>query len=213
MLQAKLLRVIQHAAFKPVGRTEDVRIDTRFIAATNRDLSLEVKQGKFRQDLFYRLGVVQIWLPPLRERGEDVLLLAEHFRLELAAVNRAVVGFTPEVLECFLGYSWPGNVRELRNVIERALTLTRGDRIALADLPPELQSIVPDTAAVSNEPAIRSRASRLQAVSDAEHAYLVNLLQTCGGNVSRAAQEAGITRQGFYKLLEKHGLSAGSFRP
>jgi DNA-binding NtrC family response regulator len=127
-LQAKLLRVVQDQTFTPVGKHDAVRLDVRFICATNRDLEFEVNAGRFRRDLFYRLAVLHLELPPLRDRGEDVQLLADHFLTVLRATNPRVSALADEVRTCFRRYPWPGNIRELRNVIERALALARTTR-------------------------------------------------------------------------------------
>jgi DNA-binding NtrC family response regulator len=127
--QAKLLRTIQAQTFTPIGESKPVKVDTRFVCATNRDLQAEVAAGRFRQDLFYRLAVIPIELAPLRERGDDVLLLAQHFLKTLRPKDSIITGFSEETLDRFRQYRWPGNIRELRNVIERTLTLAPGTRI------------------------------------------------------------------------------------
>lgn len=209
-LQAKLLRVVQDQTFTPVGKHEAVRLDARFICATNRDLEMEVNAGRFRRDLFYRLAVLHIELPPLRQRGDDVLRLADHFLAELRATNPRVSAFSADVLTCFRRYRWPGNIRELRNVVERALALARGIRIEAADLPPTLQ---PGALASQAAPAADSApASRGQAIEEAEREYLISLLERNQGNVSRSAKQAGLSRQGLHRLLKKHGLASGDYR-
>ena len=208
-LQAKLLRVVQEQTFTPVGKNTSVQVDTRFICATNRDLEMEVNAGRFRRDLFYRLGVIHIELPPLRQRGDDVILLAEHFLKTLRRTNSQVHGFSDEVASCFRKYRWPGNIRELRNVVERALALVRTDLIEVTDLPPALQ---PSALTEQKPNAGAVGASRYEALDDAEHDYLTSLLQKHLGNVSQAAQQAGMSRQGMHKLLKKHGIAAANFR-
>ncbi|WP_417376855.1 sigma-54-dependent transcriptional regulator [Gimesia maris] len=207
--QAKLLRAIQESKFTPVGKNSQIEVDTRFISATNRDLETEVKEGRFRQDLFYRLGVIHIELPPLRDRGTDILQLAEHFLPELKPVKSPVNGFSAETLECFQQYHWPGNIRELRNVIERAATLSRTECIELNDLPEQLRRQKTNGEASSLD---LQNASRNEAVETAEHSYLASLLEKYAGNISQAAQQAGLSRQGMHKLLKKHGLSANDYR-
>jgi two-component system response regulator AtoC len=207
--QAKLLRVVQQGRFTPVGRANEVSIDARFISATHRKLAEAVAAGQFRRDLFYRIAVVQIALPPLRERGGDVILLAHAFLKQLAALNPRVREISSEALALFRRYSWPGNVRELRNCIEHALSLARGDRLELVDLPPALlQGSADRPVSAGRAP----RGSRLAAVADAERQYVTGLLARHRGNVSRSAREAGMTRQGFHKLLAKLGISADEFR-
>lgn len=208
-LQAKLLRIVQEQTFMPVGDNTPVQVDTRFVCATNRDLELEVNSGRFRRDLFYRLGVIHITLPPLRQRGDDVVLLAEHFLKELRPSSSQVESFSEEVFSCFRRHTWPGNIRELRNVVERALALTRSPRIEVSDLPTSLQPSTLDTQS-SYPDAIK--ASRYEALDNAEHNYLTSLLKSHHGNVSQAAQQAGMSRQGMHKLLKKHGISAADYR-
>src|SRR5690606_15723107 len=124
-LQAKLLRLIQEQTYTPVGKTTPQRVDARFLCATNRDLELEVNAGRFRRDLFYRLAVIYIELPPLRQRGDDIDLLAEHFLDQVQPDGRKVTGFSDEAAQLLRRHSWPGNVRELRNVVERGVALAR----------------------------------------------------------------------------------------
>ena len=210
VLQAKLLRVVQDQTFTPVGKQETVQLNARFICATNRDLGLEVNAGRFRRDLYYRLAVLHIELPPLRERGADVVLLAQHFLTALGAANPTVTGFAADVLDRFRRYPWPGNIRELRNVVERALAWARSTRIELADLPAGLladaQTLSPAASSAANP------ASHGQTLDDAERNYLIGLLKQYRGNVSQSAKQAGLSRQGLHRLLNKHGISAGEFR-
>ena len=138
-LQAKLLRVIQEQTFTPVGKTAPVRVDTRFICATNRDLEMEVNTGRFRRDLYYRLAVIHIELAPLRQRGDDVLLLAHHFLQQLRRPGQPIKTFSADSQALLRRYSWPGNIRELRNTVERGLAMARSELIAPADLPPTIQ--------------------------------------------------------------------------
>jgi two-component system response regulator HydG len=213
-LQAKLLRVIQEQSFTPVGKTESHTIDTRFICATNRDLELEVNAGRFRRDLFYRLAVIHIELPPLRERGDDVVLLARHFLEQLQPQQRRVADFSPESLDLLRQYDWPGNIRELRNAVERGLALARGDQILPADLPASVRRVRKEIANDSPRqvPAASPAASRAAAVDGAERDYLTALLRENAGNVAQSARQAGMSRQGLHKLLKKHGVNASDFR-
>lgn len=208
-LQAKLLRVVQEQTFTPVGKNQPVQVDTRFVCATNRDLELEVNAGRFRRDLFYRLAVIHVELPPLRQRGNDVLLLAKHFLDTLRPADSPVRDFSAEVAACFLRYRWPGNIRELRNVVERALALGRSEQIGVGELPPALQ---PHALVDQKRTAGGAGASRYEALDDAEREYLTSLLKRYQGNVSKAAQQAGMSRQGMHKLLKKHGIAAAEFR-
>ncbi|QDV70700.1 Transcriptional regulatory protein ZraR [Rosistilla carotiformis] len=214
--QAKLLRAIQEQTFTPVGQSTPVQVDTRFICATNRNLELEVAAGRFRRDLFYRLGVIHIELPPLRDRGDDVLLLAERFLPQLKPAGSSVSGFSDATLRCFQQYDWPGNIRELRNAIERATALARTDCVEVGDLPeavrqaaqPGMRKTLDVAASVSG----LENSSRDEAIENAEHAYLSSLLEKHAGNISQAAQQAGLSRQGMHKLLKKHGIAAADYR-
>jgi two-component system response regulator HydG len=209
-LQVKLLRVIQEQTFTPVGKTDAIEIDTRFICATNRDLELEVNAGRFRRDLFYRLAVIHIELPPLRERGDDVVLLARHFLSELRPREHRAADFAEESLDLMSRYSWPGNVRELRNAVERGLAMAQGDLILPDDLPASLRRIHD---ADVNDNSLRPRtASRADALDGAEREYLVSLLREHSGNVAQSARQAGMSRQGLHKLLKKHGVDAREYR-
>jgi two-component system response regulator HydG len=207
--QAKLLRAVQEQSFTPIGKATPVHVDTRFICATNRDMEADVTAGRFRRDLFYRLGVIHIELPALRDRGEDVVLLAEHFLKRLQPSQARVLRFSDEVLQRFREYRWPGNIRELRNAVERAIALTVSDQVELAALPKQLREpsqLQPGTVAVLSE------ISREEALDSAEVSYLTMLLEKHDGNISQAAQQAGLSRQGMHKLLKKHGISAAEFR-
>jgi DNA-binding NtrC family response regulator len=210
-LQAKLLRVIQEQTFTPVGKTEPVRVDTRFICATNRDLEMEVNAGRFRRDLFYRLAVIHIELPPLRGRGDDVALLARHFLETLRPAGRAGLDFSPESLELLNGYAWPGNIRELRNAVERGVAMARGEVILPRDLPPAIQKSPGATGGIELDP--QGVAGTLaETVDEAERGYLITLLRENGGNVASSARKAGMSRQGLHKLLKKHHVDAAEFR-
>lgn len=207
--QAKLLRLIQHRTFTPIGQNRPLSLDVRFVAATNRNLQSLVKIERFRADLFYRLAVVPIEVPPLRDRGADIVLLAEHFLREFQqqAGNRPSA-FTPAARQALLSYDWPGNVRELRNVVERSAALTQSSVIDTADLPESIvtASEVPRTI-VTDATSIRENA-----LIQADQEYLSNLLKANAGNVSQAATAAGISRQGLYKLMRKHGIDPEGFR-
>ena len=208
--QAKLLRAIQEQTFTPVGESKPVKVDTRFLCATNRDLQAEVDAGRFRQDLFYRLAVIHIELAPLRDRGEDVLLLADFFLQQLRAKESSVSGFSKETIDCFRRYRWPGNIRELRNAIERALTLARGTEVEVGDLPAQLRNI--DAEDQRTDAAMPSEISRDEALDRADRAYLTALLEKHDGVIASAARQAGLSRQGLNKLLKRHDIRAQDFR-
>lgn len=206
--QAKLLRAVQERAFTPVGSTTPVQFDARFICATNRDLESEVLAERFRRDLYYRLGVIHVELPPLRERGDDVVLLAHYFLDTLRGSDTRPTQFATDVLDCFRQYHWPGNIRELRNVVERTIALAQNDRIDLADLPKPLR----ENRSGSDVMQEVGEISRETALDNADYKYLTLLLTKYNGNVSQAAEQAGVSRQGIHKLLKKHGISAADFR-
>lgn len=207
--QAKLLRAVQEQAFTPVGESELRKVDTRYICATNRDLQEEINAGRFRQDLFYRLGVIHMELPPLRDRDDDVLLLSNRLLQDLQRGKARIAGFSEEVLDCFRRYAWPGNIRELRNVIERAVALARSETVQLSDLPKQVRDA---TGNRSQSVSVLAEISREEALDNADHSYLTALLEKHGGNISKAARQAGLSRQGMHKLLSRHGLDAAAFR-
>ncbi len=199
-VQAKLLRVLQEHEIKKVGGTETTKIDVRIVAATNQDLEELVAEKKFREDLFYRLNVVSLHLPSLRERSEDIPLLADHFLRKYAAENnKPICRISPEAMEVLLHYSWPGNVRELENVLERAGTLCRSNIILPGDLPRRLQ-VEPSPAAPVNLP------SRIP-LSELEKLYIQKVLEETGGNKKRAADILGIDRRTLYRMATRLGLT------
>lgn len=207
--QAKLLRVIQEQTFTPVGDSKPVKVDTRFVCATNRDLQAEVDAGQFRQDLYYRLAVIHLELPPLRQRGDDVVLLADAFLQDLKSPSSAIRGFAPETIECFQRYRWPGNIRELRNVVERSITLARGNLVEPDDLPAAVRN---PAAAVNGVIEDLAEVSRDEALDSADRHYLNQLLEKHAGVIASAARQAGLSRQGMNKLLKRHAIDADDFR-
>ncbi|MBT8494521.1 MAG: sigma-54 dependent transcriptional regulator [Deltaproteobacteria bacterium] len=192
-IQVKLLRFLQEREFERVGGTDTIKVDVRIIAATNRDLSEEVRLGRFREDLFYRLNVVNLDMPALRDRGGDIALLAKHFVDKYARENeKQVERIADDALEALLGYSWPGNVRELENVIERAVVMCRTDTIRGDDLP----SSVTPTHSQGGMPAIPGNT-----LEDIERYAILTTLEACGGSTSKAAHMLGISvRKVQYKL-------------
>src|SRR5918911_2261807 len=198
--QVKLLRVLQHREVIRVGATEPEPIDTRLIAATNRDLEEEIKRGTFRSDLFYRLNVIALHLPPLRQRREDIPLLAEYF-LQRAAQMRGESAkvLAPDALEVLQEYGWPGNVRELENALERAVILTTGDTIGVPALP---QRITERKA----EPLVADRSPPNPTLEAIERAYILWVLQSEGGNKTRAAEALGIDPSTLYRKLSRYGV-------
>jgi DNA-binding NtrC family response regulator len=200
--QVKLLRVLQQREIIPVGATEAQSIDARLIAATNRDLEEEVRRGQFRSDLFYRLNVISIHLPPLRDRLDDVPLLADAF-LTRAAEERGErrKELTALALDACMSYSWPGNVRELENALERAIILTPGDEIAVAALPARLTDR-------RSEPLVGEKTQPTPTLDAIERAYIMWVLQGEGGNKSRAADVLGIDPSTLYRKLARYGVEA-----
>ena len=219
--QVKLLRVLQQREFEPVGGTKTVRVDVRLVAATHQNLERLIAEGKFREDLYYRLNVVSLTLPPLRERPDDVLELAVYFLKRTAPrAGRKFTRFEDDALDALMRYSWPGNIRELQNVIERAMVMAEGDVISVIDLPPEIQGGQSDTNTVSSERTRHSLSSA--ALSDAprsewigddpvvERQALVAALHKCGGNKAQAARLLGLPRSTYFSKLKKHGIRDGA---
>jgi two-component system NtrC family response regulator len=201
MLQVKLLRFLQERTIERVGGRELIPVDTRVIAATNRDLKVELERGGFREDLYYRLSVVAVRVPPLRERGEDIVVLANAFLRRVGQEQRRRLHFSPEALQAIMAYRWPGNIRELENRVSRAVIMARGGLITAEDL--DLQAATQD----------QDRTASLRETRDeAEREALVESLARHGGNISRAARELQISRPTFHGLLERHGINAKNFR-
>jgi len=201
-LQVKLLRILGERSFERLGSNKTLTTDVRLVAATNRNLEGLVKQGAFREDLFYRLKVVEIWLPPLRERTQDILLLAERFREEFAAANhKRVNDFAPELLQALMQYHWPGNVRELRSAVERAVVLCRGEQITLRDLPPGVRT----QGSVTTEPSIALTQNNLT-VAEAEKQLIIRALKESNGNRTQAAKQVGMSRRTLHRKLHAYHL-------
>jgi two-component system response regulator AtoC len=190
-LQARLLRALQEGEVRRVGANEAIPVDVRVLAATNKDLELQVKEGKFREDLYYRINVVTIRLPPLRERREDIPLLAEHFAAKHGRPDGAAV--TPEARELLVGYDWPGNVRELENVIARALALNHAGLVVPEDLPDRLRGL-PDAVPPSG-------VAERPTLAEVERRYAAQVLAETGGNKTRAAEILGIDRKTLYRIV------------
>ena len=194
-MQVKLLRAVQEREVREVGADYATKVDVRIIAATNKDLAESVKAGTFRHDLYYRVSVVPLAIPPLRERKDDIPLLAQHFLKQSAKrSNKDVRGFTPAAMHRLMVYPWPGNVRELENAVEKAVVMSRQDMV--------LPELLP-TAGVASDIGLKPLT---EAKEEFERSYLRNVLQMTGGNISRAAQFAGRYRADFYKMLKKYGL-------
>jgi DNA-binding NtrC family response regulator len=209
-LQAKLLRALQERKIRRVGGKEEINLDVRVIVATSRNLEMEIREQRFRNDLYYRINVARISLPSLRERTEDIPLLVSHFvTMYGEQMGKGLVEIEPEVTEILMRYSWPGNVRELQNVIKRALAMSAHHLLTVDDLPDEI-------VVQGGERRARDRggffAVRAQRIAAFEKWYLSNLLRVCLGDISRAARKAEIPRGTLYRLMKKHNLKAEDFR-
>ncbi len=200
-LQVKLLRFLGERTFERVGSNKTLTADARLIAATNKNLQEEVTAGRFREDLYFRLRVVEITLPPLRQRAEDIPLLAQAFLREFSSENNKKVNdFTPDALEVLMNYAWPGNVRELRTAIEHAVVLTRGDHIGVRDLPPALRAGSPaaDQGRWLAQPDLT--------VAEAEKQLIIRALKEGAGNRTVAAQKLGMSRRTLHRKLHSYHL-------
>ena len=200
-MQAKFLRVLQEKEFYPIGAQKTIHVDTRFIASSNRNLEAEVKKGAFREDLFYRIHVIVIQLPPLRQRKDDIPLLANYFLNKYAReTQKDITGFTPSAIQKLMLHDWPGNVRELENTVECA--------VALAS-----RNIISEDAILPDHPSPKGG---LQSLKDAkenfEKNYLIQLIEITRGNVSQAAKLAGKYRADLYQLLKKYDIKAADYR-
>jgi two-component system response regulator HydG len=199
-MQAKLLRVLQERTVRPVGGEQEHAFDVRIVAATNRDLETEVEERRFREDLFYRINVVRIHVPPLRARGGDVLVLARHFLERYAAQSgRPVVGLTSAAADKLVSYPWPGNVRELQNCIEHAVALAPLDHLAVEDLPERIRDHQAKQAIELDAPG----PTELMPMEEFERRYIIKVLEAVGGNKTMAAQVLGLDRRTLYRRLER----------
>jgi two-component system nitrogen regulation response regulator NtrX len=200
--QAKVLRALQEQVVEPVGGTSSVRVDVRVLAATNKDLPAEIRVGRFREDLYFRLNVIPIFVPPLRDRPDDILVLAEHFMTELSReYGRRPKKFDPGAVAGLRSYRWPGNVRELRNVIERLMIMVRGDTITLSDL-----SFLEGTAGAALDspgPVVPLHDARDQFERD----YILKALAAQQGNISRTAEVLGVERSNLYRKMRSFGIA------
>jgi two-component system response regulator HydG len=204
-LQPKLLRALEDRTVRPVGGGAEVHFDARIIVSTNRDLETAVEEQRFRADLFYRINVLHVHLPPLRSRGGDVLILAQRFVDHFAALaGKGVSGIASGAAEKLLSYPWPGNVRELRNCIERAVTLTRYDAISPDDLPEKIRDYQGRPwLATANDP------DEIAPLEEIERRYILGVLDAVGGNKSLAAQKLGMNRKTLYRRLAAYGRGDG----
>jgi len=198
-LQPKLLRALEERSFRPVGSDSEIRFDARIITATNQDLDSLVQAGSFREDLFFRINVIHLQVPPLRDRGNDILLIAGNFlKLYAARAGKPVRGFSEAVTDKLLSYPWPGNVRELSNAVERAVALAQFDRINVADLPEKISGYrSPDLSWIVNP------SDRLVPLSEIERRYIEHVLDSVGGNKAMAARILGFDRKTLYRKLRQ----------
>jgi len=215
-LQAKALRVLERGEIQPLGSERSRHVDVRIVTATNRDLQAMVAAGRFREDLYWRLDVITLTLPPLRERKEDLGLLIDHFLGRFAdELGKERRGLTPDAASALLAYGYPGNIRELENILRRAVILARGPRIGLEDLPP---AVVPKDRESARAPATNTelKAAKAHAAAlaarDVERRFLRGLLAAAGGNVAQAARRAGMNRSWLHQLLTRHGLAKADTR-
>lgn len=201
-MQAKLLRALQEQKVRPVGGTKEVEFDVRLVAATNRDLEEQVEEGSFREDLYYRLDVVQVNLPPLRSRGTDVLLLAKVF-VEAASkrLDREVLGLAESAAQALIRYDWPGNVRELQAAMQHAVALTQTDHVVEADLPDKIRAAPPTVA-----PESITSPEELPTLEHVERQHVARVLGACEGNKARTARVLGLDRRTLYRKLERFGI-------
>ncbi|HEX5483112.1 MAG TPA: sigma-54 dependent transcriptional regulator [Terriglobia bacterium] len=199
-LQAKLLRALQEREVRPIGSNEPVPLRARVVAATNRDLEAAIEKGMFREDLYFRLNVVSILVPPLRERKADIPALVQHLIARHGGPEEGVAGFTPEALDRMMSYGWPGNVRELENCVQRALSLGSGPRLQLRDLPPALLGNLKSKTGLDDP----------HTLENLERRAILNALQTAGGDRLRAAKLLGIGKTTIYRKLKEYGIEESS---
>ena len=204
-LQPKLLRALQERTVRPVGADREVPFDARIVATTNRDLKALIEEQRFREDLYFRVNVIHLEMPPLRARGGDVLLLAQHFvDVHAARAGRRVTGLAGAAAEKLMAYAWPGNVRELQNCIERAVAMTRTEQILVDDLPDTVRRYRRSHVLVASDDP-----SELVTLAEVERRYVLRVLEAVGGNKSKAAETLGIGRKTLYRKLEEWGEAAG----
>ena len=203
-LQPKLLRALQERTVRPVGGDEEIPFDVRVVATTNRDLRSLIEEGRFREDLYFRINVIHVEMPPLRARGGDALLLAQHFvDLQAPRAGKRVTAISPAAAEKLQAYRWPGNVRELQNCIERAIALTRFEELAVDDLPETIRAYKSSHVLIASDDP-----SELVALEEVERRYILRVMEAVGGNKTLGSQVLGITRKTLYRKLEQYGAAA-----
>jgi DNA-binding NtrC family response regulator len=210
-IQTKLLRVLQEKEFKPLGDARPVQVDVRIIASTNQNLREKIRQGSFREDFFYRLNVLPIELPPLRERREDIALIAHHLmEKHCEEQNKPQKGLSPELLEAFRNHPWEGNVRELENMILQGLLFAAGDSIAPRDV--GLQATTDPPVPCGNTRGLPYKEAKEQTLHHFNHSYIGHALATCRGNVTQAARMCGLERQALQQIMRRYGVKADDYR-
>ena len=213
LLQTKLLRLLQAGEYKPVGSLATRNADIRFIAATNHDLKADMEDRQFREDLYYRLNVIRIDLPPLKERREDIKLLSYHFLEKYTRLNqKKVIDISAPVMQVLMSYNFPGNVRELENIIERGVIFCRGDTLTIHDISLDVQGDDGMNQPEADLTQLPYKEAKERMLENFHHHYIESLLRECNGNVSRAAEKSGIQRQYFHRLMKEAGVDAGGFR-
>ncbi len=213
-LQSKLLRVLQEKEFERVGGNRTIKVDVRIISATNKDLEAEVRAGKFREDLFYRLNVVPIYIPPLRERLDDIPLLAEHFLQKYRQrFNKPIEAISPEGMALLMDYHWPGNVRQLENVLERAIILEKDTVLQKETLARCLEKRADNVYAFPINARKPLKVLKEQLVENFEKEYIITLLREFNGNISAAARAADIHYKNFYEKMKKYGIRRSDYQP
>jgi two-component system response regulator HydG len=198
-MQVKLLRVLEEGKVRPVGGDREIKVDVRLLSATNRDLSSAIEEGRFREDLYYRINVIQLELPPLRSRGTDLLLIGNRLIASIASrAGKKVSGISEPAAERLLNYSWPGNIRELRNVMERAVALTRHEKIMVEDLPEKIRNFQSRQFLVDG-----TDPNELLPLDEIERRYIQHVLESVGQNKSTAARILGLDRKTLYRKLKQ----------
>ncbi len=214
-LQVKLLHILENQRFNRVGGTKYIETDVRIVAATNQNLAQMVEQGKFRKDLFYRLKVVHLEIPPLRERKEDIPVLVQHFLQKHANLNvygLKEISITPDALQALQQYAWPGNIRELENVVQQSIIFVQNGKISLEDLPEEIRTPSVKKAWTKEELQIEKKLKTEKILKEIEYDFLTRLLQSTSGNISKAAQKSGYDRRQIHNMINKHKIDVENFK-
>jgi DNA-binding NtrC family response regulator len=207
-MQVKLLRILQEQEFERVGGVNTIRTDVRIITATNKDLEAEVKLGRFREDLYYRLNVLPIHLPPLRDRKDDIELLVRYFLVQFnQKLKKKITGLTPETLAALKAYAWPGNIRQLENVLERMILMSEGQVLSVEDLPDEISCLVVsrmESDHQESQPSLKQIVRRQ--TQSLERELIEKALEETNGNVTRAAEKLGLSRKGLQLKMKELGV-------